>query len=164
LELPSDKRASYHTLLDKIPSALPFLTANTREFAFSSLNQKFTVAGSCPNINTINLPIFKALTVESTDIDAKSATLELNITPISGMDYTTLSLVYVNQQNTPVVEKLQDIDISSDKVTFKTLFPYNGTTFGNGLTIAALASGETFTNVNDVTKATIAGPSPIEIN
>jgi len=107
---------------------------------------------------------FKTLTVESTDINAKSGTLEFSITPISGMDYTTLSLVYVNQQNTPVVEKLQDIGISSDKVTFKALLPYNGTTFGNGLTIAALASGKTFANVNDVTKATIAGPGLIEIN
>jgi hypothetical protein len=160
-----EQNGFYRSLLDKIPSALPFLTTSTREFAFSALNQGFVVAGSCPNINTINLPIFKALTVETSEIDAKSETLEFSIAPISGMDYTTLSLVYINQQNTPVVEKLQDIDVKSDKVTFKALFPFDGTTFGNGLTIAALTSGATtFANADAVAKATIAGPGLIEIN
>jgi len=155
----------YRTLLDKIPSALPFLTTGTRDFAFSALNQGFVVAGSCPNINTINLKIFKTLTVETKDVDAKSETLEFSIAPISGMDYSTLSLVYINQQNTPVVEKITDIDVKSDKVTFKALFPFDGTTFGNGLTLAALTSGATsFANANAVAAATVAGPGLIEVN
>jgi hypothetical protein len=166
MEQEGEQNGFYRTILEKIPSALPFLTTSTREFAFSALNQGFVVSGTCPNINTIDLPIFKALTIESKNIDAKSETLEFSIAPISGMDYTTLSLVYINQQNTPVVESLSDISVSSDKVTFKALFPFNGTTFGNGLTIAALVSGATvgLTNADLVAKATIAGPGLIEIN
>lgn len=160
-----EQNGFYRTILDKIPSALPFLTTSTREFAFSALNQGFVVAGSCPNINTISLPIFKPLAVETKDIDARSETLEFSIAPVSGMDYSTLSLVYINQQNTPVVEPLQDIKVSSDKVTFKALFPWNGTTFGNGLTIAALTTTSTgLTSADAVAKVTIAGPGLIEIN
>jgi hypothetical protein len=161
-----EQNGFYRTILDKIPSALPFLTTSTREFAFSALNQGFVVAGTCPNINTIPLPIFKPLTIESKHIDAKVETLEFSIAPISGVVNETLSLVYINQQNTPVVEPLSDIKVSSSKITFKALFPFDGTTFGNGLTIAALVNGPTtgLTNADLVAKATIAGPGLIEIN
>jgi hypothetical protein len=160
-----EQNGYYRSLLGKIPSALPFLTTSTREFAFSALNQGFIVPGSCPNINTIALPIFKPLTVETKDIDEKSKTLNFSIAPDSSIkDYSTLSIVYINQQNTPVVEKITDIDVKKDKVTFKALFPFDGTTFGNGLTIAALTTSGTFANADEVAKAAIAGPGLIEIN
>ena len=40
-------------MLGKVPSALPFLTTGTHEFAFSSLVQTSIVPDSCLNINTI---------------------------------------------------------------------------------------------------------------
>lgn len=166
MEQEAEQNGFYRVILEKIPSALPFLTTSTREFAFSALNQGFVVAGSCPNINTISLPIFKALAVETKDVDAKSETLTFSIAPGSGLDYASLSIAYINQQNVPVLEKITDVDVKSDKVTFKALFPFDGTTFGNGLTIAALVSGPTagLTNADLVAKAAIAGPGLIEIN
>ena len=161
-----EQNGFYRSLLGKIPSALPFLTTSTREFAFSALNQGFVVPGSCPNINTISLPIFKPLTVDTANIQAKQQTLEFSIAKDSSIsDYSTLSIVYINQQNTPVVEKISDINVKSDTVSFKANFPFNGTTFGNGLTIAALTtSAGPFANADAVAKATYAGPGLIEIN
>jgi hypothetical protein len=53
----------------------------------------------------------------------------------------------------------------SDKVTFKANFPFDGTTFGNGLTITALTtSAGPFANANAVARAIYSGPGLIEIN
>lgn len=164
-----EQNGFYRSLLEKIPSALPFLTTSTREFAFSALNQGFIVPGSCPNINTISLPIFKPLTVLSNNIEAKAATLQFGFTADASTTASSylngLSLVYINQQNTPVVEKLQDIDVKGYQVTFKATFPFDQATFGNGLTIAAVTnSAGPFANADAVAKATIFGPGLIEIN
>ena len=156
----------------KIPSALPFLTTSTREFAFSALNQAFVVPSSCPNANTIGLTIFDKLTVETANIDAKVQPLTFSFElPQSGADpawkadYSGLSLVYINQQNTPVKETLTDVKVSNGKVTFTATFPFDQATFGNGLTIAAVAlnSGD-LTSADGVAKATVFGPGLIEIN
>ncbi|RMZ77226.1 hypothetical protein DV738_g4477, partial [Chaetothyriales sp. CBS 135597] len=56
-----EQNGYYRSLLGKLPSSLPFLTASTREFAFSALNQNNVVPGSSPNSHTIDLPIFGAL-------------------------------------------------------------------------------------------------------
>jgi Ferritin-like domain len=161
-----EQNGFYRNLLGKIPSALPFLTTSTREFAFSALNQDFVVPRSCPNINTISLPIFKTLNVDTTNIEARQQTLEFSIALDSSIsDYTTFSIVYINQQNTPVVEKISNIKVKGDRVTFDANFPFNGATFGNGLTIAALTtSAGPFTSADAVAKVTYAGPGLIEIN
>ena len=157
----------------KIPSALPFLTTSTREFAFSALNQNFIVPGSCPNLDTIDIPVFSPLIVETQDIDAKLQNIEFSFTIPSSIpsswhsDYSGLSLVYLNQQNVPIVEKLQniDIDIKNLKVTFEALFPFDGTAFGNGLTITAVTnSNGPFISADAVASATVFGPGLIEIN
>ncbi len=155
----------YRSLLGKIPSALPFLTTSTREFAFSALNQNFVVPGSCPSIATIKLPIFKPLTVITHELDPKPMTLLFKIAPDSTINYSSLSLVYINQQNTPVVVPLQDIDPRHTEVRFKASFPYDAATFGNGLTIAALTTcAGPFASADEVAAATYAGPGLIEIN
>ena len=94
-------------MLGKIPSALPFLTTRTREFAFSSLVQTFVVPGSCPNINTIALPIFASLTLVTAPIAPETQSLEFSFVankhaPL--VNSSSLSLVYINQQNLPIVE------------------------------------------------------------
>jgi hypothetical protein len=63
-----EQNGFYRSMLGKVPSALPFLTTGTREFAFSSLVQTFVVPGSCPNINTIPLPVFAPLTLVTAPI------------------------------------------------------------------------------------------------
>ncbi|TVY83696.1 hypothetical protein LSUE1_G001142 [Lachnellula suecica] len=162
----------------KIPSALPFLTAGSREFAFSALNQNFVVKGSCPNIQDIDIqPIATALNVPSS-VDAKSQNIQFSFDFVGAMnaewagpakDYSGLSLVYINQQNAPVVEKLQNVVpvISGNELLlkFEALFPFNGTTFGNGLTIAAIVpTGADLSSVETVSAAAIAGPGLIEVN
>jgi hypothetical protein len=173
-----EQNGFYRAILNKIPSALPFLTTSTRQFAFSALNQGFVVPGSCNAINlaTINLPIFAPLTIETQNIMAESQTLDFsvslsrNATSTYGTNYksfgSNLTLTYINQQNTPVVEQITNVKSQGNGVfTFQANFPFNGTTFGNGLTIAAVTSGaSSFKSADDVAQATLFGPGFIEIN
>jgi hypothetical protein len=110
-----EQNGFYRSLLGKIPSALTFLTTSTREFAFSALNQNFVVPGSCPKIGEINLPIFQALNADTQNIQSTSQTLGFSVSigynhgNSSGNSYSSLSLVYINQQNLPIVEEITDV-------------------------------------------------------
>ncbi|APA10094.1 hypothetical protein SS1G_07526 [Sclerotinia sclerotiorum 1980 UF-70] len=173
-----EQNGYFRQILHKIPSSLPFLTPSTRDFAFSALNQNFVVEGSCPNSNTIPLKVFQKLTATQPDsIDANSVitfTFQLN----ANQDYNTtwgekckgLSLVYINQQNKPVTQPFESISLKEDGktvvITAKFQFDAgaaNGTT-GNGLTLAALAVGDDFANISDVSAKAVFGPAPIEVN
>ena len=167
-----EQNGFYRSQLNKIPSALPFLTASTRDFAFSALNQNFVVPGSCPNFNTINLKVFGTLNVDTQNIQPQNQDINFSFTipqggvPSSwGHNAENLELVYINQQNAPIIAKVRDFDILTDKVTVTANFPFDAATFGNGLTIAAvvLASGD-LTTVDGVAAATLFGPGLIEIN
>jgi len=162
-----EQNGFFRILQGKIPSALPFLTTSTLEFAFSALNQMFIVPGSCPNINTIPLPIFGALTVDTPNIQPVDQTLQFTFTANDTQhqgDFAALSLVYINQQNTPIVEKLQNIHVQGNTVTFDAFFPFTENEL-NGLTIAAVThSAGPFANASEVAAATIFGPGLIEIN
>jgi len=159
-----EQNGFYRALLGKIPSALPFLTASNRDFAFSALNQNFIVPGSCPNVNTINLRLFAPLTVNTPPTQAEDQTISFTFDSSSVNQVSGLSLVYINQQNVPIVESLQNIQTSGGQTTFQAFFPGN-TNELNGLTIAAVTnSGGPFASVDDVAKATVAGPGLIEIN
>jgi len=175
----------------KIPSALPFLTAGTRNFAFSALNQNFVVPGSCGDslteiTNDPNIHIFAPLVVETDggnlqpkNQNVKFSFLTTGVKTVNDLspkwkgpnnDWSGLSLVYINQQNAPVVEKLASVNplVGSDGVTleFEANFPFNGTTFGNGLTLAAVVPADTvdLSTVVAVSDATLAGPGLIEVN
>lgn len=159
-----EQNGYYRTLLDKIPSALPFLTTSTREFAFSALNQNFVVPGSCPNIGEISLPIFAPLTVVTSNIQAKTQNLQFRFSSNNSTTYSGLSLVYINQQNLPVVEPLQNPTQSGSSISFSAAFPYDQFEM-NGLTIAAVVRGSgPFASADAVAAATVAGPGLIEIN
>lgn len=158
-----EQNGYYRSLLDLIPSELPFLTRSTGPWAFSVLNQVVVVPGSCPNENIINLPIFGPLTVDTQNIQPKSQNLEFTFTN-NGTDVNSISLVYVNQQNLPVVEKPKDIQVKGDQVTFKAFFPFNKFIM-NGLTIAVVTnSAGPFASADEVAAATLFGPGLIEIN
>ncbi|RFU35455.1 hypothetical protein B7463_g847, partial [Scytalidium lignicola] len=155
----------YRTTLGKIPSALPFLTAAARAYAFSAQNQAFVVPGSCPNSNTIDLPIFKPLNVITHEIHADEQRLLFSINPDPSINYADYSIVYINQQNTPIVAGLTDIDPRQGEVRFQAWFPFDGINLGDGLTIASLVKGKgPFADPDAVAKATYAGPGLIEIN
>ncbi|KAE9364353.1 hypothetical protein N431DRAFT_563676 [Stipitochalara longipes BDJ] len=169
-----EQNGFYRSLQGKIPSALPFLTASTRDFAFSALNQNFVVPGSCPNFNTINLKVFGVLNVDTKNIQPQNQDIDFSFAIPSGgipqswkPDCSGLELVFINQQNAPQVAKVKsiNIDLHANKVSITADFPFDPATFGNGLTIAAvvLASGD-LTTVDGVAAATQFGPGLIEIN
>lgn len=62
-----EQNGFYRDILGKNPSALPFLTASARDFAFSAIVQNFVVPGSCSSSLDIlqrgGLTIFDILTV-----------------------------------------------------------------------------------------------------
>jgi len=161
-----EQNGFYRSFLGKIPSALPFLTASNRDFAFSALNQNFIVPGSCPfPLSDIGLQIFSPLTVNTSPIQPQDQTISFTFdsTNYNGQ-VSGLSLVYINQQNLPIVKTLQNVQTSSGKTTFRAFFPFTEFKM-NGLTICAVTnSAGPFTSVDDVAQATIAGPGLIEIN
>jgi len=173
-----EQNGFFREYLKKIPSALPFLTASARDFAFSALNQNFVVPGSCDqaNFNTIALKVFDTLNIETSSITKNqdvtfSIDISKGVDPAWKSDYSGLTLVYINQQNTPVTEPLGKVTVSKDGKTasFTANFPFDegtqGALFGNGLTIAAVAlTSGTLTNVDGVAAATVFGPGLIEIN
>jgi len=174
-----------------IPNSQPFLTTSTRDFAFSAL-QGFVVPGSCPNEDLIKLKIFGVLTLDTKVIQPTDQNLmfsfdiaslaQSNILPtgfgssnsaqwfkgssldLTKVDYTTLSLVYINQQNVPVVEPLLQPKVSGTVVSFNALFPFQEKLL-NGLTIAAITVGSgPFASAQAVANATLFGPALIEVN
>lgn len=156
----------YRSIENKIPSALPFLTTSAGPFAFSALNQIFVVNGSCPNINTINIPVFGALAVNPSTPPPMDSTLTLSFVNDGRYDgnYELLSLVYINQQNLPIVQPVQKVQVAGEKVTFEAAFPYMANLL-NGLTIAAVTNSKgPFASADAVAAATLFGPGLIEVN
>ncbi|TVY19681.1 hypothetical protein LARI1_G002643 [Lachnellula arida] len=167
----------------KIPSALPFLTAGTRNFAFSALNQNFVVPGSCPNLADItadkSIAIFAPLAVNTDGGNLMPQTQNVQFSFVASEvqpewkgtnnDWSGLSLVYINQQNAPISEKLTNVQLAtgSDGITisFEASFPFDGVAFGNGLTLAAVVpSNSDISSVVTVSANTLAGPGLIEVN
>ncbi|KAK5046585.1 hypothetical protein LTR84_007346 [Exophiala bonariae] len=156
-----EQNGFFRASTDLIPSAQPFLTRSSREFAFSALNQAVVVPNSCPNANLIGLPIFAPLTVITSPIAANDQTLQFSVAaaPPAGA-----SVVYINGQNTPIVQPISNVNVQNGVATFQAAFPYTENLL-NGLTIAALVNGSgPFADAEAVAKATIAGPGLIEIN
>jgi hypothetical protein len=132
------------------------------------MNQNFVVPGSCPT--TINVPIFSPLklvtsgNIQGTGIQARDQQLSFSFSNDKQTSTSGLSLVYINQQNLPIVEKLENVKTSGSEVTFSANFPYTENEM-NGLTIAVLTQGAgPFTSVDAVANATVYGPAVIEIN
>ncbi|KAJ9603685.1 hypothetical protein H2200_011871 [Cladophialophora chaetospira] len=152
----------FRTLLgDLVPGELPFLTQSTREFAYSALQQNFVVPGTCPNDNTIDVPIFGTLNVLTKNIAAANQILTFSIERSSAQG---LSLVFINQQNLPIVQAISNATTSNGVTTFQANFPFTSNNL-NGLTIAAVTnSSGPFINANDVANKTLFGPGLIYPN
>ncbi|KAI5362653.1 hypothetical protein Slin14017_G063340 [Septoria linicola] len=159
-----EQNGYYRATGRKIPSALPFLTGGAGAFAFSALNQLFVVPGTCGNLQDINIPILKPLTVVTPPMAADSdVTYSYPIDP-SITDPSGLRLVLINQQNAPIVQELQNVKVEGQTVTFTAPFPYTNATL-NGLTIAAVTNGKTsFATPDEVANAAVWGPGLIEVN
>ena len=171
-----EQNGFYRDLLGKNPSALPFLTASARDFAFSAINQMFVVPGSCPSLDLLKgrgLKVFDILTVvnpPSTPTNQQvKFTIKTSQSSVSGPKTNTFAaqqnfLTYVNQQNVPVSVPIENQSIGDDgAITFTANFPGADNEM-NGLTIAAVTIGKDFVDVDAVAKATLFGPGLIEIN
>jgi hypothetical protein len=82
----------------------------------------------------------------------------------SNFDYNNLSLVLINQQNTPLIEPLKNVRVKNTVVTFSAFFPFEKNLL-NGLTIAAVTIGKgPLASAKDVADASLFAPGLIEIN
>jgi hypothetical protein len=162
-----EQNGFYRSILGKLPSALPFLTASTRQFAFSALNNNFVVPGSCPNSNTIQLPVFGKFDLVTPDPQPRDQTLEFRMSSNNGpTNPQGMSIVYINQQLVPIVLPLEGVSQTEPNgpVNVRAIFPYSQFLM-NGLTIAVLVEGAgPFPNVTSVAAAAKFGPALIEIN
>ncbi|KAK4494097.1 hypothetical protein PRZ48_014395 [Zasmidium cellare] len=159
-----EQNGFYRNIGGKIPSQLPFLTRSAGPFAFSVLNQMFVVPGSCGNLNAINLPIFAPLTVATKNIQAQDQDLSFSFKSNgTSTDTSKLHIVYINQQNVPVVEPLKNVQTQGETVSFQAAFPFEKNLM-YGLTIAAVTnSAGPFASADDVAAKTLYGPGLIEI-
>lgn len=152
----------YRSLGRKIPSELPFLTRSSGIFAASVLAQTFIVPGSCGNIDVITskVPILMPLTLATPVTEAKDQTVTFSIPAASAEG---LSLVYVSQQNMPIVEPISNVQTSGNTTTFTANFPYSANLL-NGLTIAAVTkSAGPFADADAVAAASVYGPGLIDL-
>lgn len=186
-----EQNGFYRNLLGQNPSALPFLTASARDFAFNAINQNFVVPGSCDAsldlllhpaagtpltefgvLNVLTDP--KDITSQmDSEIQFSFSTSTTNVPSGSGagQNFAVQSpsasgffLTYVNQQNKPFSVPLMNEQFADGAVTFTASFPGLSQEM-NGLTIAALTSSNgPFATVDDVAAATLFGPGLIEIN
>lgn len=126
--------------------------------------QTFVVPGSCPI--QLDVPIFKPLTLQTQGIQANDQQLSFSFdsTDSSASSTQGLNLVYINQQNLPIVQPLQGVSTSGSMTTFTASFPYTANMM-NGLTIAVLVQGSgPFASADAVANATVYGPALVQIN
>jgi len=160
-----EQEGFFRLVQKKRPSAQPFLTTSVRDFAFTAI-QSFTLPGSCPNLHTIPLRTFKPLTLLSANIKPATQNLKFSFAQADANthDYSTLSLVFINAQNTPIVKGLQNARVENGQVIFEAAFPYDEFVM-DGLTIAAVTKGAgPFADAEAVAAATEFGPGIIEFD
>lgn len=137
-----EQNGFYRDILGKNPSALPFLTASARDFAFSAIVQNFVVPGSCSSSLDIlqrgGLTIFDILTVVnppttptnqkvmfrlktfsqkmdfSGEAAADSVSSHENSTSPPHQQQDNLFLTYINQLNAPISVPIEDAKKISD--------------------------------------------------
>ena len=149
---------------NKIPSASPFLTVSTGEFAFNAVAQNFIVPGSCDAVvKTIGIPILDTLAVVGDMPTANNQTVQFTTScthTTAGKDF----VAYISGQNTPVVVPITDVQVSGDTATFSAELPFD-LGFAHGLTIAAIVGTDSgLATAADVTAAAFAGPGLIIVD
>jgi hypothetical protein len=126
-----------------------------------------------------DLKIFGVLNLLTKDVKANDQTLQFSFDIKSllqsnidlakndygsGYDWTKVSLVYINAQNTPIVEKLQNVKVQGTVVTFDALFPFTKELL-DGLTLAAVTiNAGPFANAGAVATSSLFAPALIEVN
>ncbi|ORX34319.1 putative sexual development protein [Kockovaella imperatae] len=159
-----EQAGGYRMIQGKIPSAAPFLTVSTGEFAFNAIAQTFIVPGSCDSVfKTIGVPMLDTLAVVQDSIQPtnQTVTFTTSCTHVTeGKDF----VAYLSGQNAPVLVPVTNVQVTGDIATFSADLPFdNG--FAHGLTIAAVVGTDTgLETAADVTAAAFAGPGLIQVN
>lgn len=156
-----EQEGYYRYAQGKVPSSAPFLTNTNGIFAYNALMQLFIVPGSCTNTPSqlAAIPTLGALNIENHLTAADSnATFSVTGTVASG-SYMT----YMSGQNVPVSVPISSIKTSGGVTTFIAEFPYVSASFSRGLTVAAVTSGQNYTDSVAVAKASSYGPGLIEV-
>lgn len=161
----------YRVFLGKIPSELPFLTTSTTDIAVNALMQTFIEPNSCPNLNEIKFKAFQPLTLV-TPPAAKTQNIEFQVQlggqypSADSLQQQGLKVVYINQQNLPIVEDFTVVSTQGNTVTLQALFPYDQNEL-NGLTIALLSktsNSSSFADAVAASNAAVFGPAFIVNN
>ncbi|KAI1329534.1 hypothetical protein F5Y16DRAFT_88409 [Xylariaceae sp. FL0255] len=161
-----EQNGLYRFILDREPSAQPFLTTSVGPYAFSAL-QDFIV--TCPfDVTQIGLPIFGALNVLTTAEPKDmylSFSADISDFPqySANSDWTKLFVTYLSGQLVPISEPITNAKYSSGVLTFDALFPYTENIM-EGLTIAGLTNSSNFATPDDMVAATLSAPGLIEVN
>lgn len=149
----------FRILQEKFPSAAPFLTPTTPEFALSAIKM-FFAPNTCPPVyNSIQSKVksFPPLSVAKMPT-AKDQSVSYSITgafPAGG------AIAYISGQNSPVTVAAKNVQSQAGKTTFTADFP--SSTFADGLTVAAVVNqNKKFSNASEVAMNTLFGPGLIE--
>ncbi|EIW69011.1 hypothetical protein TREMEDRAFT_73998 [Tremella mesenterica DSM 1558] len=127
----------YRLLLGRTPNSLPFLTRSIRSFAFSILNQ-FIDFSTCPNVNEITIPLFKHITVLDTPGPVDNPAIRFAVNTADVVTGKTYYVVYINQQNLPVVVPAVHKSDQGGTTVFTGAWPYTEHLM-NGLTITIIS-------------------------
>ncbi|KAI0469932.1 hypothetical protein GGR56DRAFT_661286 [Xylariaceae sp. FL0804] len=177
----------FRSLQQKTPSAEPFLTSSTREFALSWM-QRFIVPGSCPNMQDIPLrilPSLDAVVVEKPDGGDKTEGNRLVTLSAPGpVDPRTQSVAFVNGALVPtvvpfrvrrtsdcanVVTKNSDAKVSGStrcvlSTEIEVDLPYAHNVMHGLILAAVVRKGQTLVTAQDVTDSAFYGPAIIELS
>jgi hypothetical protein len=161
----AEQEGFFRSVQRKRPSAQPFSTTATRDFAFTAI-QDFVIPGSCLNIGTIPLKTFKPLTVESKDLKPETQYIAFSFSKQDAGMYEVdkMKLVWINGLNKPIVKDFENVQMMDDKVMFEAEFPYDEFVM-DGMTIAAVTLGaDEFAKADEVAEKTVFGPGIIELS
>jgi len=164
-----EQNGFYRTLLSRKPSQKPFLTTSIAPFAYSLL-QRFV--DKCPfPITDIKLPVFPPLDVVTGrggfDVEAKDQDIvfqaDLDAVKEQVGKCDGLFITYFTGQDVPSSWPVKKCKWDGTKVVVEAFFPYEKLIM-DGMTIASLTKGNTFSAPGDVAAATLAAPGLIQVN
>lgn len=158
-----EQEGFYRLLQGKLPNELPFLTTVTRGFLFTAL-QRVIVPGSCANPEGVNLTAYVPLELVTMPVaESSNITIKYDVGDPCATN-TSLSAVYLNQQNLPLVQNVVHRSVQGNMVTAEVFFPYDEYRM-NGLTVLALTNTTgPFVDATEVQNVTVFGPAFFIVN
>ncbi|KAI9728757.1 MAG: hypothetical protein M1828_002863 [Chrysothrix sp. TS-e1954] len=155
-----EQNGFYRYFLGHIPAAAGSVTGTAASFLFSALQHLAVVPGSCPNINSIKLPIYGRLTLLTPFVPADNCRL----TFLHSSGQSPSHMTYLTGGALPIVVPVLNSHIVGNQTRIHVDFPFLGG-FSKGLVIAmATRTGGPFASPGDVASETIFGPALFDVN